>query len=184
MIHLTSSIDVLLGKLKPISSEQNADAAVAILLITSMQDIEVLIVKRVANPSDPWSGEMAFPGGKRSEEDQTLKQTVIRETLEETNINLHENCHFLGVLSPLTSRKRPQLKILPFVILLDNKPAIKLNSKELEAFLWISLKNLLHYKTTREMDHRRFPAYTVGNEVIWGLTYRILENFEELGKET
>jgi 8-oxo-dGTP pyrophosphatase MutT (NUDIX family) len=154
------------------------------LVYPSKEDFEVLVVKRVKNPSDPWSGEMAFPGGKRSDEDQNLKETVIRETFEETNIDLHEHCRFLGVLPPLTSTKKPHLKILPFVILLEHKPAIKLNSKELEAFVWIYLKELPRYKTIKQIDHERFPAYIIGNATIWGLTYRILENFEELGIET
>lgn len=82
--------------LKPISEEQDAEAAVALILKLRNHDIKILLVKRVENPADPWSGQVALPGGKRDAKDQNLKKTVVRETLEETNINLLHRCQFLG----------------------------------------------------------------------------------------
>jgi 8-oxo-dGTP pyrophosphatase MutT (NUDIX family) len=138
------------------------------------QELKVFFVKRVENPADPWSGQMALPGGKRDARDQDLKQTVVRETLEETNINLLDRCRFLGVMETLTSTPRPEMKILPFVVLLDHEPSIKL-SEELERFVWISLEELAKHKGTAKLSFGESPAYVVGNNVIWGLTYRILE---------
>jgi 8-oxo-dGTP pyrophosphatase MutT (NUDIX family) len=116
-------------KLGSVSAVYNAGAAVALLLRPSNDDFKILIVKRVENPSDPWSGQMAFPGGKRNLKDQNLKQTVIRETLEETNINLAHSCRFLGVLEKTRSTVQPELHVAPFVILLEQKPIIKLNEE-------------------------------------------------------
>lgn len=48
--------------LRPISDEQNANAAVALLLKPKNEGFTVLFVKRVENLADPWSGQMAFPG--------------------------------------------------------------------------------------------------------------------------
>jgi len=163
--------------LRPVSEEQDADAAVALMLKPMNQDFKVLFVKRGENPTDPWSGQMALPGGKRDARDKNLKQTVVRETLEETNIDLLDRCRFLGVLTALRSRPRPEIKILPFVILLEHEPSIKLNEKELEGFVWISLRELVQSKGTVKFDFGESPAYVVGGSVIWGLTYRILENF-------
>ncbi|MFB0501125.1 MAG: CoA pyrophosphatase, partial [Candidatus Bathyarchaeia archaeon] len=115
--------------LKPVSEGQDADAAVVLLLKRVDQDLKVLFVKRAENPADPWSGQMAFPGGKRDEKDQNLKQTLVRETLEETNINLLDRCRFLGVMETLRSKRRPEMKILPFVVLLEHEPSIKLNEE-------------------------------------------------------
>ena len=67
-------IENLCKVLKPVSDRQDADAAVALLLKLPDQDLKILIVKRAENPADPWSGQMAFPGGKRDEKDQNLKQ--------------------------------------------------------------------------------------------------------------
>lgn len=174
------SIRSLIQVLNPISAEQDSDAAVALMLKHATEDFEVLLVKRVTNPDDPWSGDMAFPGGKRSSEDRNLKQTVIRETLEETNINLVEDTRFLGVMAPLTSVRRPQMKILPFIATVKREPSIKLNRKELESFVWVSMKKLFQSSGTVRFDFGEFPAYRIGDIVIWGLTYRILKEFEKL----
>lgn len=162
--------------LKPIEEEQNASAAVALLLNSVHTHITVLFVKRVNNPADPWSGQMALPGGKQELDDQNLKDTVIRETAEETGINLEE-CQFLGVLEAVTSAPRPDMKILPFVILCEHEPIITLNEKELEGFFWISLNDLIYNRGTIDFGFGEFPAYIVGDTIIWGLTYRIMERF-------
>ena len=141
------------------------------------QIFKVLFVQRVENPADPWSGQVAFPGGKRDVKDKNMKQTVIRETLEETNINLLDRCRFLGALTAVRSTRQPEMKILPFIILLEHEPSIKLNIQELEGFVWIPLKELVQNKSTAEFSFGEFPAYIVGSNIIWGLTYRILENF-------
>jgi len=160
--------------LKPLSEGQDADAAVALLLKPMDRALKILLVKRVENPADPWSGQMALPGGKRDAKDQNLKQTVVRETLEETNIKLLDLCRFLGVIEPLRSMQRPEMKILPFVVFLEHDPSIKLN-EELEGFVWISLEELAQNKGTVKFSFGELPAYIVGNTIIWGLTYRILE---------
>jgi len=162
--------------LRSVSEEQGANAAVAVLLKQEKGDFSVFFVKRVENPVDPWSGQMAFPGGKRDPKDVNLKQTVVRETLEETGINLLDRCQFLGVLTALRSRPRPDLRILPFVVLTDYEPIVRLNQKELKDFLWVQLKELIQSKTFVKFDFGEVPAYSVRNEVIWGLTYNILEN--------
>ncbi len=163
--------------LKPVSEEQDADAAVALILKSTNQNFKILFVKRVENSADPWSGQMAFPGGKRDVKDKNLKQTIIRETLEETNINLLDRCRFLGALTTVRSTRRPEMKILPFIILLEHEPSVKLNKEELEGFLWIPLEELIQNKGTARFSFGEFPAYIVGSNTIWGLTYRILENF-------
>ena len=170
------SMERLSRALEPASEEQDADAAVALLLKPMDQALKVLFVKRVENPTDPWSGQMALPGGKRDAKDRNLEQTVTREALEETNINLLDRCKFLGVMGTLRSTRRPEMKILPFVVLIEHEPTIRLN-EELEDFVWISLEELVQHKGTVEFSFGEVPAYTLGNSVIWGLTYRILEKF-------
>ena len=156
---------------------QEAKAAVALLLLIVKQDLRVLFVKRVENPRDSWSGQMALPGGKRDVEDRDLKETVIREVLEEININLLDHCRFLGVLCPQRSKQRPELTILPFVILLEQEPSIKMSEGEVERVLWVSLKELVQSEETVTLSVGDRSAYIVGNHIIWGITYRILREF-------
>ncbi len=175
-MNCVDNIEKLSRKLKPTSEDQDADAAVVLLLKLIDRDPQILIVERIENPTDPWSGQLALPGGKRDPKDRNLKQTVARETLEETNINLLDHCRFLGTMKTLRSTLKPEMRILPFVVLLEAEPAIKLN-EELEDFAWLSLRELVKQKGTVEFDFGEFPAYHARNSAIWGLTFRILERF-------
>jgi 8-oxo-dGTP diphosphatase len=174
-----SNVEKLSEVLQPFSDGGDADAAVALLLKIADQDLKILFVKRVENPKDPWSGHVALPGGRRNEKDRNLKETVVRETLEETSIDLLDRSRFLGSMTPLRLKHRP-MKILCFIVLLENEPAIKLNEKELESSVWISPKELTQHKGTFKSSLGEFPAYIVGDTVIWGLTYRILEKFIQI----
>lgn len=174
---MVPSIEELSANLRSVSDEQDANAAVALLLKVEGGRPYILFVKRVQNSSDPWSGQIALPGGKRESKDKDLKETVIRETLEETKINLHGNCRFLGVMSALQSKPRPEIKVLPFVILVGDAPSIRLNEKELEEYFWIPFDELVRDRTYSKFSFGKVPAFIVGNKIIWGLTYRIIESF-------
>ena len=164
--------------LTPISDEQGANAAVALLLKPKRSDFDLLLVKRVENPSDSWSGQMALPGGKREPKDASLKDTVMRETLEETGVELSQ-CRFLGVLGAVRSEPKPDFKILPFVVLLENEPRLKLNKAELERFMWVPYEEVVGSKGVVEFSFGKFPAYIFADAVVWGITYRILSEFLE-----
>ena len=165
--------------LKQTSKNLDANAAVVVLLRAVDQDFQVLFVKRAEKTSDPWSGQTALPGGKRNPEDRNLKETVVRETFEETTINLLESCRFLGTIEPVRSTQKPEMKILPFVILLHRDQAIKLN-EELTEYFWAPLKELAKHKGTVKFSFGKYPAYIIENHIIWGLTYKILQNLLSL----
>jgi hypothetical protein len=70
-----------------------------------------------------------------------------------------------------------EMKILPYVILLEHEQSIRLNPAELECFIWVSLEELVQHRQTVRFDFGEYPAYVVGNNIVWGLTYRIIEDF-------
>ena len=168
--------------LRPVSEEQGANAAVALILKPKDNDFEILLVKRAKNPADPWSGQIALPGGKRDPKDQSLKATVTRETLEETGINL-ENHLFLGVSTVLESEPKRGLCILPFIILLQRDEEITLNRNELEAYMWIPYERIIHSKGTFKYSFARVPAFLLEKDVVWGITHRILSDFNQAVQE-
>lgn len=168
--------------LKPISDVQDANAAVALLLKPGRNDFDLLLVKRVENPSDTWSGQMALPGGKRESKDLSLKDTVIRETSEETGVALSLR-RFLGVLGVVRSEPRPDFVILPFVVLLEDEPKLKLSERELETFMWVPYEKVVQSKGTAELNFGKVPAYILADAVVWGITYQILSEFVEAVKE-
>jgi 8-oxo-dGTP pyrophosphatase MutT (NUDIX family) len=167
--------------LKFASEEDGASAAVVLLLRSCGQDFEVLLVKRVENPTDFWSGQVALPGGRHEVQDENLKQTAIRETLEETGIDLNHNCRFLGLLEVSTSAGR-RVEVLPFVFFLEREVLVMLNRSELEEYTWVELDNLIKHIGTAKFSFGEFPAFIIDNYVVWGLTYRILENFFQVLK--
>jgi 8-oxo-dGTP diphosphatase len=169
----TEAIAKLPTVLESISKEQGANAAVALFLKHRRNDFDLLLVKRVENPSDTWSGQMALPGGKREPQDVSLKATVIRETLEETGVKL-DRCRFLGVLNAVHSEPTPDFTILPFVVLLEDEPELKLNKAELETFIWVPYEEVVQSKGIAEFSFGKVPAYIFPDAVVWGITYRIL----------
>ena len=177
------AIAKLTAVLKPISYEQGANAAVALLLKPRRDDFDLLLVKRVENPSDTWSGQMALPGGKREPKDLSLKDTVTRETWEETGVALGR-CRFLGVLGAVRSEPKPDFVILPFVVLLEGEPELKLSAAELESFLWVPYEQVVQSRGTAEFRFGEVPAFVLADAVVWGITYRILSEFVEAMEET
>ena len=165
----------------------DANAAVVVLLRASNQGFQVLFVKRSEKDGDPWSGQTAFPGGKCDPEDCNLKETVVREALEETSINLLEGCRFLGAMEPVRSTQKPEMQILPFVVLLEKEQAIKLN-EELTEYFWTPLKELAKHEGTAKFSFGEYPVYIIEKHIIWGLTYKILHNlfslFSSIEEET
>lgn len=149
-------------------------------------ELELLLIKRAEHPSDPWSGQMALPGGRREAGDRALLQTAVRETEEEVGLKL-EPSSLLGELDDLEPRTRtlPRLVVRPFVFGLPQKPRLT-PSREVALYLWVPLSVLLADTTKGEVEigylRRSFPAYLVGGHVVWGMTERILSQFLELAR--
>ena len=148
------------------------NAAVVALLRECNKELELLFVKRAEISKDPWSGQIAFPGGKRCPQDNDLKDTVIRETCEETSLNLRKGCRFLGTLAPINSIQRLGMRILPFVVWQLDGQEIRLNH-ELTNFFWVPLTELAKNEGTTKYLSKNYPAYVMQNNVVWGITYQI-----------
>lgn len=159
----------------------DAGAAVAVILKIEDEDLLLFLVKRAVNPSDPWSGNMALPGGRRHR-GENIAETVVRETREETGIDVSKY-HFLGNLDVQTSgRAGSPLRILPFVFLCDEKPEVTLNS-ELTLWFWVTLDDLNRGRGKASMGGSEVAAYLVNGEAVWGLTFRILGTLLNLLEE-
>ena len=93
-------------------------AAVALTLRESAHGLELLFIHRAEHPQDPWSGQMAFPGGRCERGDEDLERTAIRETAEEIGLDLRRSGHALGSLDETRAMSRMRaldLSITPFV---------------------------------------------------------------------
>ena len=158
--------------------DESAQAAVAILIRKNRDDLEFFLVKRAEVPGDPWSGDIAFPGGKKMREDRGLLDTAVREVREETSIDL-ESTPVLGYMEPLESAIRKNIHVQPIVYKLDEKPQVHLNF-ELTKYMWIPMKELKKSQSNTIVKGFDSPIYRAGGEVVWGLTYRMLEKLFSL----
>jgi 8-oxo-dGTP pyrophosphatase MutT (NUDIX family) len=159
-------------------------AAVAMILHPDdkSQEILVLLIKRKIREGDPWSGHMAFPGGRYAENDRNLLGTVIREVFEEIGVNLKQ-LSIVGCLDEVVAGRLP-IRVTPFVALSKDELEIKIDTNEIEKHLWIALsffenrKNIQPYKIGRQGRIVEVPAYKfLEDQVIWGITLRIIEDF-------
>jgi 8-oxo-dGTP pyrophosphatase MutT (NUDIX family) len=157
-------------------------AAVA-LIIRAGEDgaPELLFIKRAEYPADPWSGQVAFPGGREEGADPTLADTAVRETREETGIDLGRDGTVIGTLDDLRPQtvKLPAVIVRPYVVLLNRIEPLVLSDEVALAF-WIPLEAFKDAPSWRDTAvlargvqlNRR--AFHHQGQIIWGMTERIL----------
>lgn len=116
-------------------------------------DFEVLFIKRAIQPNDPWSGNVAFPGGRRQLDDQSDIQTAIREAKEEVGVCLsnpdhYKYCGALDQRDVFGNGKKVGLVVCPFVFLQTSAdvPSLKLNPHEVSAACWTKADDLIASK--------------------------------------
>lgn len=167
-----------------VSTAGHIEAAVALILAPDPHGrLMIPFIKRADRADDPWSGQMALPGGRRERVDRSLEVTAKRETFEETGIDLAEASR-IGVLDDLSpqSPHLPPIVVRPFVFGLSTQPTLVL-SEEVADFVWVAFEGLRERRTMEEILLRGHtivtPAYRIGGEVVWGMTERILTPFLE-----
>ncbi len=165
--------------------------AAVMIVIKYFKDCNyILFIKRSDVEWDPFSGHMAFPGGKNEKEDKDLLETAYRETLEETGIDLKINGQLLGRLDdckPNNPMAR-NIVVTPYISYLDKKVSI-IPNYEVDEALWIPISHLkdesnleILYKS-RDGKIIEDYNYRFNDYVIWGMTGRVLHQFLELFSE-
>ena len=154
-------------------------AAVALVLRDSPVGVEVLMIERAHRNGDPWSGQMAFPGGMVDPGDRNSFAAVQRETLEEIGLDLAACARLVAKLSDVASsghRPYKPLAIVPYVFALKNLPPLRLNH-EVAAVVWVPLSFLVDQANREQMQWRqlRLPCYFWQGRRIWGLSLMMLD---------
>lgn len=178
-----------------LSTALTSHACVALILRgDSLSSLELGFIQRAHNPTDRWSGQLAFPGGRREESDITDLAAAVRETWEEVGIDL-QSSELLGRIDDIQARKAGALLdfyIRPFVFLLDRPVSPKIDPSEVDDFFWTPLQDILSpdrqttYLVQRENLSLELPAVNLDRPLpLWGLTYMITMNlFERLRTTT
>jgi 8-oxo-dGTP pyrophosphatase MutT (NUDIX family) len=172
-------------------ADPSSRAAVAMILHapTRTSEPELLLIERAKHPQDPWSGQMAFPGGRMEHGDPDLSVTAARETLEEVGIELGSP---IGRLDDMTNARMRQrvpavraITVTPFVYLCNERPRV-IQNQEVASTVWIPFEHIVHprsasaYQVEGPSFKGTFPAFVYEGYKVWGMTYRIIETFAAL----
>ncbi len=163
-----------------IDRQEARRAAVAILL-TEGADPAILFVERKVREGDPWSGQMALPGGFAAAADASLPATAERETAEETGISVLGEGAFVGTLDDVSPRTPylPPLVVTPCLYVVPRRLEAT-PGPEVESAVWLRVQALYDpgsrrpYRLEFQGAERVFESIVVGRYTIWGLTERVL----------
>jgi len=168
-------------------------AAVSLLLRSGPQEAgkgidggaEILFIKRSEREGDPWSGHIAFPGGRLDAGDSSLVDVAVREVSEEVGIDLRRGGRILGSLpsvKPLSAHV-PPVEVTPFLALPPADSVLHPDPAEVDDVFWIPLAVLQQAGPTEVVrrrvggETREWKAYPSPRGPIWGITERILSSF-------
>ena len=179
------SVRAALAARVALEREAERRAAVATILREKDTSMEVLLIRRATKLDDPWSGHMAFPGGRQAADDDTLYVTAIRETCEEVGLDLQQGAELLGCLDDVTAiarGKRLPMLIRPFVFALRDTPdpVLRPQVEEVADALWVPLLPLMQGQRDAWVRYEgagqklELPGFQVESHVVWGLTHGML----------
>ncbi len=153
-------------------------ASVAVPMRDVGEGLELLYLLRAQRAGDPWSGHISFPGGKIDASDAGPQEAAIRETREETSLDLTAAEYVCRLDDQATHLSRVHVAAFVFHLANESEPSL---NQEIQRAFWIPLTDLMdegRYVTTvvsGEWGKREVPAIDLlGDEgpVLWGLTYR------------
>lgn len=166
------------------SGPARVEAGVAAVLREGEQDLELLFIRRAEHDDDPWSGDLAFPGGRVDAEDDGPRSAAVRETLEELSLDLRP-ARYLGRLSDVLGSAE-SIRVSAFVYAIEGDPELVPNYEVREAF-WSPLAHCNDPSRQQWRDFRyrgrasRLPAIRLLDDerapLLWGITYKFLDHF-------
>jgi 8-oxo-dGTP pyrophosphatase MutT (NUDIX family) len=159
----------------PVPLDGRRRAAVAIILDAG----RVMLMVRAAREGDPWSGQISLPGGGYQASDGDLLTTAIRETREEIGVELND-ARVIGSMPathPMTSGPLG-IEVTPYVFASPAGIAPALGP-EAVGWFWLDLSRAAAGEFDGRYTYRtgmEFPCWNFDGHVIWGLTFRILQD--------
>lgn len=159
-------------------------AAVTLVIYPHESTYRLAYIQRTHHEKDRHSGQISFPGGQVDPTDASYQAAAIRELEEETGIIVNSN-QVLGALSwmyiPVSN-----FQVFPFVIGLDEKPAIFKQDDEVAEIFGYDIDGLLDMPIRRkEIQGRGFtvkeaPYFDLDGRTLWGATAMITNEFLEV----
>ena len=136
--------------------------------VTVISDLKnVVLIKRIERFDDPWSGDMALPGGLIEQNESDL-EAAVRECREEIGF-FPSRSVFFGTYETV----KLSVKVSAFVDI-ESLPDHFIPGSEVDSIYIVKIGSLVP-----SIDRRGFSCFLFGENEIWGLTYRILRDFIE-----
>ncbi|HXP36441.1 MAG TPA: CoA pyrophosphatase [Solirubrobacteraceae bacterium] len=168
--------------LPPDEREGQTLAAVLVpLIVVPESDSPHVVLTKRRDDLRRHAGEVSFPGGRRDPDDADLSETALREAEEEIGL-ARGSVELLGELSPISTFATNYL-IHPFVGQIAARQRWAVSPREVDIVLELPLRELQESRTRTPIERRGITfetdAYIPDGNVIWGATFRILENLLE-----
>ncbi|MDN3556423.1 CoA pyrophosphatase [Halomonas maura] len=150
--------------------------AAVLMPLVARPEPTLLFTRRAAHLSTH-SGQVAFPGGKREDQDDDLLATALRESEEEIALPA-SRVEVLGRLSDVLSLHG--LKVTPYVGVIPPDLPLVPDRRELDAIFEVPLAHFLEDRRTHtdviRVEGRDYyvPSYRRDGHVIWGLSSMML----------
>lgn len=181
-----ASSDRMISNFPREGKEDTRLAAVLIVLYPIKTRIHTLFIQRPVYKG-VHSGQISFPGGKKEDSDNNLKDTALREACEETGI-CGSDINIIGSLTPLYIPVS-NIEVTPVVAYAETRPAINSISEEvlslIEAELSLFYKPQLIKEKTMMIrgEMLNIKYFDCRGHIIWGATammlYELLVIIEE-----
>jgi len=144
----------------------------------SSGELRLILIRRSDNGVH--GGHLAFPGGKRDAGDRSMLDTALREAREEIGIP-EDRIEILAELPP-TETRTTGFRVHAFLGRVIQPVAWKRNEREIAQIMDLSVTELVDGEVLDEdvglsgdaSAPRRTPYYRVGDDQLWGLSFRIL----------
>ena len=163
------------------------EGAVLILLYPKMNTLHLVFIKK-PKFRGVHSSQIALPGGKHEETDNSLTETALREANEEIGIKA-SNIKILGQLTKIFIPPS-NFNVLPVIAYTEIYPEFIPDKKEVAKVIEVPLELL---KNPETIQHKKVlpgdglkvsvPCYYIYDEIIWGATAMIISEFLEIIKD-
>lgn len=165
------------------------EAAVAVVLrpVTYSPQPELLMIRRAEKEGDPWSGHMAFPGGRREPSDADLLHTARRESMEEVGLDLSQATvlgRLVPIRTPLNRTFVAQMVVHSWAFGLPEVSALRPNA-EVASIHWFNLERFLRDEGRGTFTYNwqgtplELPCVRLDGCFIWGMSLRLVDDIVE-----
>ena len=163
-------------------------AGVLALFYADLNNMTTLVLILRKTYKGVHSAQVAFPGGKLEDGDNSLKDAAIRETFEEVGVPINS----IEIVKTLSQVYIPPSNffVQPYLGITKSSPIFVKQDDEVEAIIEVPLSHFLDenivtkkiVKTSYSIEVE-VPAFKLNGHIVWGATAMMLSEIKDLLKQ-